>query len=178
LSATLHLERILHPLASEAAVRSTARVMDHPIHPMLIPYPFAFLSGAAAFDLVALARGSHTLGQTAAHLRAAGLGSALIAAVPGLIDYLTTVPEGPPRNTATKHLLSNLSALGCFAGATLSHSGRPNAGTIALEVAGTVLLSIGGWLGGSLSYHHQIGVDPEEVPRSLTAPPRTALPPS
>jgi uncharacterized membrane protein len=159
-------------------VRSAARVMDHPIHPMLIPYPFAFLSGAAAFDLAALARGSHTLGQTAAHLRAAGLASALVAAVPGLIDYLTTVPAGPAKNTATKHLISNLSALGCFTGAILSHRGRPNAGTIALEVAGTVLLSIGGWLGGSLSYHHQIGVDPEEAPPRLTATPDRVLPPS
>src|SRR3712207_1675814 len=79
-------------LARRVTVKSAARVMDHPIHPMLIPFPFAFLSGAAAFDLAALARGSHTLGQTAAHLRAAGLVSALVAAVPGLIDYLTTVP--------------------------------------------------------------------------------------
>ena len=159
-------------------MRSAARVMDHPIHPMLIPFPFAFLSGAAAFDLAALTRGSHTLGQTAAHLRAAGLVSALMAAVPGLIDYLTTVPEGRPRDTATKHLLSNLSALACFTAATLSHQGRPNTGTIALEVVGTVLLSIGGWLGGSLSYHHQIGVDPEEVPGRLAPAAEGALPPS
>lgn len=144
-------------------MKSTARFADHPIHPMLIPYPFAFLSGAAAFDIASAARGSDSLGQTAAHLRAAGIASALAAAVPGLVDYLTTVPSGKPRETATKHMLSNLSALACFAGAAWTHRyGRANARTIALETVGTALLAVGGWLGGTLSYRHQIGVDPEE----------------
>jgi uncharacterized membrane protein len=148
--------------------------MDHPIHPMLIPYPFAFLSGAAAFDVASAARGNEGFGRTAAHLRNAGIVSALVAAVPGLVDYLTVVPEGRPKNTATKHMLSNVSALGCFAAAAWAAGdrGRPTAGSIALQVAGTVLLSIGGWLGGDLSYHHQVGVEPEETTE------RGALPPS
>jgi hypothetical protein len=33
---------------------------------------------------------------------------------------------------------------------------------LALEAIGTAILSFGGWLGGSLAYHHQIGVAPEE----------------
>jgi uncharacterized membrane protein len=31
-------------------MKSTAHVNGHPIHPMLIPYPFALLSSALAFD--------------------------------------------------------------------------------------------------------------------------------
>lgn len=145
-------------------MKSAARFMDHPIHPMLIPYPFAFLSGAAAFDVAAAARGDEGLGRTASHLRNTGIACALAAAVPGLVDYVTTVPAGRPRNTATKHMLSNLSALGCFAGAALAsrERGRPTAASLALQIAGAVLLSVGGWLGGSLSYHHQIGVDAED----------------
>ena len=159
-------------------MKSTASIGRHPIHPMLIPYPFAFLSGAAAFDLAAAAGGDQGFGRTAAHLRAAGIGSALVAAVPGLIDYVTTVPAGHPRKTATVHMLSNISALGCFGAA--AWVGRRDARTLTLEVLGTVLLSVGGWLGGSLSYHHQIGVDPEEPSASARAaikpPPNRALP--
>ena len=146
-------------------MRSTARLAGHPIHPMLIPYPFAFLSGAAAFDVASAVRQDARLGQTAAHLRLAGIATALAAAVPGLVDYLTMVPEGRPKDTATKHMLSNVSALGCFAAAAWASNGRrvSSAATIALELAGTTLLSIGGWLGGTLSYHHQIGVESEEA---------------
>jgi hypothetical protein len=32
---------------------------------------------------------------------------------------------------------------------------------LALEALGTAALSVGGWLGGKLSYHHQVGVVPE-----------------
>ena len=33
---------------------------------------------------------------------------------------------------------------------------------LALQAIGAGVLSLGGWLGGSLAYHHQIGVVPEE----------------
>jgi uncharacterized membrane protein len=150
-------------------MRSTARLMGHPIHPMLIPYPFAFLSGAAAFDLAGATRDDPALARTATHLRNAGLAAALVAAVPGLIDYLTVVPRGKPSQTATLHLVSNLSALACFAAAGLAapRDGRASRGRLSWEVMGLSLLSVGGWLGGSLTYHHQVGVDPEEPRRRL-----------
>jgi uncharacterized membrane protein len=145
-------------------MRSAARAMGHPIHPMLIPFPFAFLSGAAVFDIAAAAKHSDELAQTAAHLRTAGIAGALVASVPGFVDYVTRVPAGPPRRTATTHMFSNLGALGCFAAAAWTTHDRPNSTTLGLQVLGTALLSLGGWLGGDLVYHHQIGVDPEELP--------------
>lgn len=33
-------------------VRSTASILDNPIHPMLVPFPIAFLVGAFVSDLV------------------------------------------------------------------------------------------------------------------------------
>lgn len=152
-------------------MKSAARFKDHPIHPMLIPYPFAFLSGAAAFRIAAAARQDDGFAQTARHLRTAGIAGALAAAIPGLVDYLTVVPAGRPRQMATVHMLSNVSALGCFAAAALKdRTGDSSArSTIALELIGTALLSVGGWLGGSLTYHHQVGVDPEESRDSLEA---------
>ena len=141
-------------------MKSTASVAEHPIHPMLIPYPFAFLSGALGFRLAAAARENTAFNQTADHLRAAGLVSAVVAAVPGIVDYFTAVPAGTARRTATAHALSNSSALVCFTAAALT--GRNGDGdhrrVLQLETLGTLLLSVGGWLGGSLSYHHHVGV--------------------
>jgi uncharacterized membrane protein len=141
-------------------MKTTARLGDHPIHPMLIPYPFAFLSGALAFRLMAVERRDATLAQTADHLRTAGLCSAVVAAVPGIIDYLTAVPSGAPKRTATRHALSNSGALLFFAAAAwLNTRKRTDPGSIiTLEALGTACLSLGGWLGGKLSYHHRVGV--------------------
>jgi uncharacterized membrane protein len=145
-------------------MKSAARVMDHPMHPMIIPYPFAFLSGAAAFDVAAAALDNDRLADTARHLTTTGIAMALVAAVPGLIDYVTTVPAGKPRNTATKHMISNLTALACFAAAANARGDDRQArpAVLALELIGTAMLSIGGWLGGSLVYHHDIAVDPRD----------------
>lgn len=145
-------------------MKSAAHVGDHPIHPMLVPYPFAFLSSAIAFDVAGIARNDERLGQTANLLTKAGILTALAAAVPGLVDYVGRVPAGEPRKTATWHMISNLSALACFGAAAYIRGDRARAepAVLALEAIGTGVLSVGGWLGGSLAYHHQIGVAPEE----------------
>lgn len=149
-------------------MKSTARVGEHPIHPMVIPYPFAFLSGAWGFRLAARARGSQALEQTADHLRTAGLVSAVIAAVPGVIDYFGSVPSGAPKRTATLHAISNTSALVCFtAAAAAARRGEHTRDIVSrFESVGTAMLCLGGWLGGQLSYHHHIGVveDHEQRP--------------
>jgi nitrite reductase/ring-hydroxylating ferredoxin subunit/uncharacterized membrane protein len=151
-------------------MRSTAHLHGHPIHPMLIPFPFAYLFGTACVNLAARAANRPEWIQTAGHMRLLGIGSALIAAVPGLIDYLTAVPpKSSASKRATYHMLTNVSALGLFAAAAAASrrngngaagvTGRPPAWTVAAEVAGAALLSAGGWMGGTLVYRNQIGVD-------------------
>ena len=65
---------------------------------MLIPFPFAFLTGACVFDAAGWYLSNGALAQTGAHLTAAGIGMGLFAAVPGIIDYAGSVP---PRSSAT-----------------------------------------------------------------------------
>jgi nitrite reductase/ring-hydroxylating ferredoxin subunit/uncharacterized membrane protein len=143
-------------------MRSSAHLHGHPIHPMLIPFPFAYLFGTACVDLAARVSNRRDWMQTAKHMRMLGLGTAVVAAVPGLVDYLTAVPpNSSAKQRATNHMLSNVSALGLFAAsAARSHAtARPPAWTIAAEVAGAAALAIGGWLGGTLVYRNQIAVD-------------------
>lgn len=144
-------------------MRSSAHFKGHPIHPMLIPFPFAYLFGSAAIDVWARATGRRRYLRTAAHMNTLGLGSALMAAVPGLIDYAFAVPpKSSARDRATKHMLVNLTAVGLFAAARAGRGGadaRPPLWAIASEVVGTGLLAVGGWLGGTLVYRNQIAVD-------------------
>src|SRR2546430_9410176 len=78
-------------------MRSTAHLNGHPIHPMLVGFPAAYLLGSAWIDAWASATGRRDWHRTANHMSALGIGSACVAAVPGLIDYLSAVP---PRSSA------------------------------------------------------------------------------
>src|SRR5688572_19055200 len=146
------------------SMRSRASYKGHPIHPALIPFPFAFLFGAFLFDVAGRIAGRGEWSTTGAHLAIAGIATALIAAVPGLIDYRFTVP---PRSTAktraTRHMLVNLSAVPLFAIAWWLRGGTsapPGIVELVLEGAGVALLTAGGWMGGVLVNRNQIGVDP------------------
>jgi nitrite reductase/ring-hydroxylating ferredoxin subunit/uncharacterized membrane protein len=144
-------------------MRSKASFKGHPIHPALIPFPFAFLYGAFLFDLAGRLAGRPLWWTIGAYLALAGILTALVAAVPGFIDYLYTVP---PRSTgkrrATRHMLANLSAVALFAAAWWMRGGfdaMPGATPLVLEALGAALLTAGGWMGGVLVNRNQIGVD-------------------
>jgi nitrite reductase/ring-hydroxylating ferredoxin subunit/uncharacterized membrane protein len=146
---------------------------------MLVPFPFAYLFGAACLDVVARAVNQPGWARTAGHMRTLGIGSALVAAVPGLIDYLTAVPPRSSAKTrATRHLLTNAAALGLFAGAGAGRNGRahPSAWAIAAEMAGAACLAVGGWLGGTLVYRNQIAVDHRYADAGRWEPLRIAPP--
>ena len=163
-------------------MRSTAHLKGHPIHPMLIPFPFAYLFGAACLDVFARASNRRDVMRTAKHMRMLGIGSALVAAVPGIIDYFTAVPpKSSAKDRATLHAIFNVSALGLFAAAGAgSNRSRPPAWALAAEAAGATLLSVAGWMGGTLVYRNQIAVDHRYAeagrwkPKSLPPAPDTA----
>ena len=144
-------------------MRSKASFKGHPIHPALIPFPFAFLYGALLFDLAGRLAERPAWWMTGAYLSLLGIVSALVAAVPGFIDYFKTVPPNSSgKRRATKHMVVNLGAVLLFAGAWLWR-GQPEvmpSGTVlALELAGVALLTAGGWMGGVLVNRNLIGVD-------------------
>src|SRR5439155_6834635 len=100
---------------------------------------------------------------TGASLAVAGILTAIVAAVPGLIDYLLAVP---PRSTAKKratyHMIVNLSAVTLFFIAFLlrgrgSTAAAPSLLIIGLEIAGVALMTMGGWMGGTLVNRNFIG---------------------
>ena len=143
-------------------MRSRAHFKTHPLHPALIPFPFAFLTGALLFDLLGLLRGNAGLWITGGHLTVAGLVAGVLAAVPGLIDYLYTVPpKSSGKDRATRHALGNVVSLALFtlAFAFRTDSWAPSAPTIGFELLGTLTLGYAGWLGGTLVSRNLISVD-------------------
>lgn len=144
-------------------MRSKASIKGHPIHAALIPFPFVFLVGSLLFDLSGVLLDKPALWATGAHLAIAGVIAALVAAVPGFMDYLHTVPPNSTgKQRATKHMAVNLTAVALFFVVWLLRDGAdtaPTMVTLGMSVIGSGLLAAGGWMGGTLAYRNQIGVD-------------------
>lgn len=144
-------------------MRSKVSYKSHPVHPALIPFPFAFLSGALFFDLFGRLLDNASWWTTAGHLNAVGVVAALVAAVPGLVDYLRTVPpQSSGKRRATKHMVTNLVAVGTFIAVWFIRGpadAPPTDVMLVMEAFGLGLLVVGGWLGGTLVYRNQVGVD-------------------
>jgi nitrite reductase/ring-hydroxylating ferredoxin subunit/uncharacterized membrane protein len=142
-------------------MKSQAAIQGHPIHPMLIVYPFAFLTGSFGFSATAAASGNRELQKVSDYLVPTGVVAALFAAVPGVIDYFGSVPpQSSGRARATKHALLNVAGLGLFATSWLLGRGRERrAMPLLLQGIGTAAMSVAGYLGGTLVYRNQIGVD-------------------
>lgn len=136
----------------------------HPLHPFLVHFPiglfvFSFLLDAASY----LVPPGQKLVAAAFYTMAAGVVTAILAAVPGLIDYLDIRTDHPAKRTATTHMTLNLIVVALYASnlgvrySTLSAEQTELAPFI-LSISGIVLLSISGYLGGTLVYDDGIGV--------------------
>jgi len=144
-------------------MKSAAHVKGHPLHPILITFPIAFFSGSLFFDLACLLTAQIHLGQVAYWIQISGVGFALLAAIPGAIDYFLTVPpKSTGKKRATQHALLNITTVALFTGIWFYRQSA-NASqyiVVVLDIIGVSLLAIAGWMGGTLVYRNQIGVDP------------------
>jgi nitrite reductase/ring-hydroxylating ferredoxin subunit/uncharacterized membrane protein len=165
-------------------VRSRAHVKAHPIHPALVPFPFAFLWGAALFDVFYLISSKPSLTWTAGQLTIAGVAAGLLAAIPGVIDYLYTVPpRSSARTRATKHALGNSTAMVLFLLSWFFRNGDGSMTylTLGCEVVGAAVLGYSGLLGGELVIRNMISVNHRYAnagkwrEETLTSAPGTAL---
>jgi nitrite reductase/ring-hydroxylating ferredoxin subunit/uncharacterized membrane protein len=144
-------------------MRSKASIGGHPIHPTLISFPLAFLSGGFVADFLGVLSARPFLWFIGYYLVIAGIGMALLAAIPGLIDYFFTVPpQSSAKARATRHMIAMLSTVALFAVSWMlrkASSDAPATLSLALEAVGAGLLGIGGWLGGTLVTRNLISVD-------------------
>jgi nitrite reductase/ring-hydroxylating ferredoxin subunit/uncharacterized membrane protein len=142
-------------------MKSRASIAGHPIHPSLIVYPFAFLTGAFGFNLGASILRRDDWRLVADRLVPAGVTAGLAAAIPGVIDYLNSVPpRSSAKERATTHALLNSAGLVLFtASSLLGGRGRRRLLPLLLQAAGSGALSAAAYMGGTLVYRNQIGVD-------------------
>lgn len=130
---------------------------------MLVAFPIALWVMAFIFDIIGIVRDSSGLWSAGFDCVIAGCVTAVLAALPGAIDWLTIVP---PRSSAKSrgllHGSLNILALILFIYSAARQGGpasEPDSVVLFVMAVGVVTLGISGWLGGTLVYRNQIGVD-------------------
>ena len=130
----------------------------HPLHPPLTDATigiYTFATVAAFADVVSLSDHAATHGWWLALL--VGLVTTAATAVTGFVDWLTITWGTPLFRTATSHMVAMLSATVFFLIALLVgkddfDAGDITTGPFVLTLIGFGLLTLGGWLGGTIVY--------------------------
>lgn len=144
---------------------SKAKVAGHPLHPMLVAFPVASYTGALVGFALYTANHHQFWLNLAIALSIVGAGSALVAALPGLVDLVFGIPRrSQAKRVGLAHGLCNVSAVGLFIAAAVIYVGHwngPHVGTVlglAISAAGVALTVGAGALGWMLVQTYHVGI--------------------
>lgn len=141
--------------------RSTAAIFGHPIHPMIVPFPITFLIAALFTDIAYWQTRLDLWASASTWLIGVGVGTALMAAVAGFIDF------GGSRNIRAirkswYHMITNLIVVVLSAANFAVHMRDGEMAVlptgIALSAIVATLLAFSAWMGGELVFRHGVGV--------------------
>jgi uncharacterized membrane protein len=146
---------------------SSANIMGHPMHPILITLPIGLFVGVLLFDLIFWQTGTEMWATGALWLLGAGLIAAALAAVAGLIDFL-----GDQRiralSDAWQHAIGNVIMVLIQ---LFSFYERYRYGTsavvplgLSLSFVAILIVLFTGWKGGEMVFRHRVAVYDEPRP--------------
>jgi uncharacterized membrane protein len=139
---------------------SPASIGKHPIHPILVTIPIGLWIFSFVCDLIYIFFSQNSIwSDVALYCIGGGIIGALLAAIPGFIDYLS-ITNPRAKKIATYHLALNLTAVVLYsANFGLRYAGEPGSFLPVILSAITIVgVGISGWLGGELVYVHGMGV--------------------
>ena len=147
-------------------MKTKASFAGEPIHPMLVHYPIALWTTSVITDSAFYVQRNSSLLLISKFLIAAGIVGALLAALPGLVDW-TTIKDPAAKKTGNLHLVLNLSALLLFSVSLYLRMKNYGAPLVGFHLKVPFVVSLAGWLdmaiaasfGGKLVYIHRMGVD-------------------
>lgn len=149
-------------------MKARARFFGHPIHQMLVPIPFGLFVTGILLDVVARFVDVDALTIVSFWNLAIGIGTGVLAAIFGVIDF-TAIPKATrARRVGAVHGIGNAIVLVLLAGALWQRADQRFFGVpdlaFGLELAALVLAGATGWLGGELVDQLGVGVEPDAGP--------------
>lgn len=144
-------------------MKSKAKLFGHAIHPIMIVFPFGFLTGAVVFDLIYLFSGNLDMRTVAYWMLTAGIVGGLLAAPFGWIDWFAIPSETRAKSVGLLHGVGNMIVVLLFIGSWALRTYSTDNVTFILQYvlsfAGIGLALVTGWLGGELVERLGVGVD-------------------
>ncbi|ODG96919.1 hypothetical protein A4S05_16030 [Nostoc sp. KVJ20] len=145
----------------DTGVPSTVAIAGHPLHPLSVIFPIAFLAAALGSDIGYWLTGDFFWARASLWLIGLGLAGGLLASAIGLSDFLK-IERVRKRTAGWAHLILNVSILVLSLINFLLRWGDAESrivpwGLLISLIVGT-LTSVSGWFGAELSYRHKIGV--------------------
>jgi len=146
---------------------STANLMGHPLHPILITLPIGLFVATFLFDLIFWRTGNETFATAALWLLGFGLIAAALAAVAGLIDFF-----GDARirelGDAWQHAIGNvimvlIQLFSFYQRYRYAASAVVPLG-LSLSLIAVLILLFTGWKGGEMVFRHRVAVYDEPRP--------------
>ena len=135
----------------------------HPLHPILVHFPIAFLTSASLCDIATLF-GILLAWPLTFPLLGLGISTALIAMIVGLYDLSRLNHDEASEKCANQHMILMGAAWCLYLTALLMRNDNmqitptPSIPSIILSLIGFITLCIGGWFGGKLVYQHGASV--------------------
>jgi len=147
--------------------RSTANIAGHPLHVMLVPIPIVCFVGTLVSDLFYWKTANMLWADMSAWAVSVGAVVAGLAAILGLIDFLSE-PRIRALRAAWVHLLCNvlveiIAIANAFVHSRDAWTSVVPTGLILSALTAAVLL-VSGWNGWSMIYRHGVAVSPEPGP--------------
>jgi len=141
--------------------QSTAQIAGHPLHPMLIPFPVAFLVATFVCDLVFWKTGNATWSTASLYLLGAALIMAALAALAGVTDFL-----GDSRirdlSAAWHHMIGNVVVVLLSLWNWYRRFDQGDAAVLPLglliSLIVVLILLYTGWRGWEMVYKHRVAV--------------------
>ncbi|MBF2066294.1 MAG: DUF2231 domain-containing protein [Calothrix sp. C42_A2020_038] len=145
----------------DTGVPSTVAVAGHPIHPILVQFPIAFLVGATLSDVVFWFNRDSFWALASYWLILGGFVGGLAAALTGLLDFLR-IERVRKRTAGWAHLILNVAALTLTLLNLVIRWNHPISAVIPWGIIISLIVATGlglsGWYGGELVYRHKISV--------------------
>lgn len=145
----------------DSGVPSTVAIAKHPLHPLLVTFPIAFLVGAAATDVAFWLLDDAFWARASFWLVAAGLVTGIVAAITGMMDFLR-IPRVRERKAGWAHMIGNVAALTFTLVNFLIRLNNVEGAVVPLgliiSLVVATLLGITGWYGAELIYRHKVAV--------------------
>jgi uncharacterized membrane protein len=137
--------------------------LGHPVHPMLVNYPLGLLTIAPIFDIVHWITRNGYWSTVAFWMIAVGTAVGLLAAVTGTIDWLHIPAGSRARMVGLIHGAGNYLILALFVISwftRLNTQSNPPIIAYVLTFVGAAGFMITGFLGGELTMHFGVGIEP------------------